>query len=202
MTIAKVSRDEVKRCFLLANKGKALFKEQRLSRSELEDSYSKLLEDINTLEEEQLDGLFKDKTRLRRYDEMIWYEGRAAFSEMGSWPKMTGIDIRLTTGNIVETTEGIKLVRSKKSNLYVPEKFWKKLASLEENLDFVYPNFPLVLFPGGEVREKDYNTWAKENNEPLCRIFKYDIDDGNYRAVAYVSSSLIEAPVFVGVSII
>ena len=198
MTI-EVPRDEVKRYFLLANKGKGFFKERKLSRRELEDAYFNALLNFNKLEECQLDKLFRDKVRLQRYNEMSWYKTTDAFSEMGPWPKMKGLDIRLTTGNILETADGIRIVRQEKSNLYVPEKFWAKLDSLEENLDFIYPNFPLVLFPGGEVREKDYNTWARENSEPLCRIFKYDIDDGNNRAVAYALSRFNEASVFVGV---
>lgn len=199
MTIARVTRDEVKRYFLLANKGKGFFKDRKLSRSELEDSYHGALEGFKKLEEPQLDDLFRDKIRLQRYNEMTWYKTTAAFSEMGSWPKMIGLDIRLTTGNITDTAEEVRIRRDKKLDLYIPKKFWEKLDSLEDNLAFVFPRFPLILFPGGEVREKDYNTEARKNGEPLCKIFRYDVDDGNNRAVAYSLSGMGAAHVFTGV---
>ncbi|MFZ5955267.1 MAG: hypothetical protein ACOYT4_02480 [Nanoarchaeota archaeon] len=76
----------------------------------------------------------------------------------------------------------------------------EQIHSIESILDFVYPNFPLVLFPGGEVREKDYNNWVRQekNNEPFCKIYDFDIDDGCSRAVTYALNGIENVLSFVG----
>ncbi len=202
MTAKKINRIEVKKYFLLANAGKGLFKE-KIENNRIQDSYLELLEKFNNMEEEQLNDLFRDKTRLKRYESMEWHKCNVALKEMGSWPKMSGLPIEFTTSNIPETAKtidqfNIKHINIPKDKLEKILNFIKKSGSIIEHLEFIEPNFPLILFPGGEIREKDYNNWARENNQPLCKIFKYDIDDGNNRAVAYSSSGFKDAPAFFG----
>lgn len=205
MSADKVDRTEVKKYFLLADAGKELFAQGPIfNRNELQEIYSDVLRAYNNLQEEELDEHITDKVRLDRYNSMDWYRCDIALGEMGPWPRMKGLPIEFTIGNIPETAR--MLDECKKGNVSVLEERMeiiricvKKVRSIITNIDFVRPNFPLILFPGGEIREKDYNVWARENGEPLCRIFRYDIDDGSERAVAYASSGLDKAPVYFGV---
>ncbi len=200
----KIPIREVKKYFILADAGKYLFnRERELGRSELEDSYYGLLYRLNQMEEEEFDERITDKVRLQRYNDMEWFKGEEYFTNMGSWPKMAGLPIEFTTGNIPETAKMLREFKNGRINvsnkLADKTKYCvKKVGSIIRNIDFIYQNFPLILFPGGEVREKDYNNWAKENNEPLCEIYEYDIDDGNNRAVSYALTGLKDAPVYIG----
>jgi hypothetical protein len=125
---------------------------------------------------------------------------------------MCGLDIRLTTGNILDTAQAIqdardgRLVLSYEENSELEKRnsafrrFLEKSDSIRTNLNLIYERFPIILFPGGEVREKDYNVWARENNAPICEIFKHDLDDGNSRAISYAFEGIESAPCFYGIS--
>ncbi len=202
LMIEKVPRREVKEYFLLANAGKRFFKEN-LGKNELEDRYHERLGEFDNMDEKDLDEKFKDKTRLRRYNEMEWYGDNKRLNEMGSWPEMKGLPIEFTTGNVPETARMIdrfkrEEIEVSKESLEKTRRCAKKLDSIIRHIDFVKPNFPLILFPGGEVREKDYNRHARKNELPLCKIFGYDIDDGSERAVSYSLAGLSDAPVYFG----
>jgi hypothetical protein len=133
-------------------------------------------------------------------------------ADIGPWPKMHSLDARLTTGNVLETAKAIEGVKSgnivlpydnekeKKKRTCAFRRFLDKTKLIIDNLGFVYEKFPIILFPGGEVREKDYNTWARENHAPLCRVFEHDLDDGNNRAVSYALAGINEVPCFVGIT--
>jgi hypothetical protein len=194
MELKQVSREEVKRAFLLANAGKELFKEE----IELEERYNQLIERYGNFSERELNELISDKVRLKRYENMDWYCSNAHLEEMGVWPKMQGLDINLTTGNVISTINGIQKVIDGNSNLIVPKRFLNKSYSIREHSDFLFSRFKPILFPGGEVRENDYNNWARENNEPLCKVFRYDIDDGNSRIVSYALDGIERTPVYIG----
>lgn len=205
----KVSTIEVKKYFLLANAGKKLFNPpERKSKARLEDEYNCIIDEIFGLNGQELDERITDKVRLARYNTFDWYRGKGNLLGIGPWPKMNSLDIMLTTGSIPDTAQAVKDVqagkrmmpcsdegeREKRANAF--KHFLDVSQSIRENLDFVYERFPIILFPGGEVREKDYNTWAKENDKPLCKIFEHDLDDGNNRAVSYAMSGLQKAPCF------
>ena len=204
-----VSRDNVKRYFLIADAGKKLF-ENRCKTFKLEEEYKNILDEIFGLSEEELNKRITNKVRLARYDSFDWCQGQLLLRDIGPWPKMYSLDARLTTSNVVDTARDIKRVKSGELVLFYEDKkeeekrtnafnkFLKKSRSIMTNLDFVYERFPIIIFPGGEIREKDYNTWAKENNAPLCKIFEYDLDDDNNRAVSYALKGITQVSCFYG----
>jgi len=117
---------------------------------------------------------------------------------MGVWPKMQGLNIKLTTGSVLDTVEGIQDVLGGKSTLKIPERFLRKSNSIREHSTFLFPRFIPILFPGGEIREKDHNNWAIWNLSPLCDILDHDIDDGNSRITSYALDGVRSMPVYVG----
>ncbi len=202
--IAKVSRREVKKYFLLANAGKEFFKKgTHFGIDELQDKYHAKLKEFIDMEEKALDERIRDKIRLGRYNEMDWHTGNVKLKEMGSWPEMKGLPIEFTTGNIPDVARLIGKFKNGTMSGYGPEKLEKisrcveRLDSIGRNVNFVRPNFPLILFQGGEIRE-EHNDWARENYRLLCNIFRYDIDDGSERAVSYSLAGLEDAPVYFG----
>jgi len=207
MEYTQVSSEDVKKYFLLANAGKNLFGSEN-DLSKIGEMYKRVSDEIFNLDVEELNRRITDKTRLARYDSFDWFRGQIPLKDIGPWPKMSGLDLRLTTGNITETARDIEAIRNGEIILPYKDKaergkkedalseFLKKSNSIRENLDFVYERFPIILFPGGEVREKDYNKWARENSVPLCNIFEHDLDDGNIRAVSYSLEGIDQTPCF------
>lgn len=197
-TRVQIPTIEVKKTFVLAHLFRDIFENKNPGINELDDNYHRILESVERLGENELNDKITDKVRLRRYDKMDWYCEIVEFENMGPWPKMEELDIRLTTGNIPRVVTGLTQIFNGNRNLHIPEGFKEKLNSFRKNVRFNHKMFPLILFPGGEVREKDYNNWAIERDEPLCDIFEYDIDDGNNRAVSYVFEGLKDAPAYFG----
>ena len=207
-TINEVDPVKVKRGFLLACAAKDIIRGDL--NPDVESAYQSESKRVNDTKESKLNKLIEDKVRLRRYNSMDWYFSEEKLYDMGPWPCMKELSIEFTTGNITETAERFKKTiekyRGDKSfnfSEYEIEKgrfrtLISQMDSIHKNFNFVYENFPLILFPGGEVRENDYNKRARENNEPLCKIFKYDIDDGNGRALSYALNNIINAKSFVG----
>tara|TARA_Y100000310_G_scaffold340625_1_gene437113 strand:+ start:1357 stop:2016 length:660 start_codon:yes stop_codon:yes gene_type:complete len=210
----RVEASEVKRSFVLADMGKRIFG-KGFGEYMLQKEYNCLEDKVEAFSPEELDKIIgKDENRLRSYNSVDWYfDSMVTLGEMGSYPKMGDLAIGLTLGNIVSTAtlfEGIKMAseaisdfdfshyenpESPRQNIF-PDTI-KRTDSIIENIDFVMPKFPLILLPGGMIRGK-YNDWAKDNGESECRLFKYDIDDGNNRALAYVLAGREDAPAFVG----
>jgi len=203
----QIPNENVKRYFLLANAGKKLF-ESGNGTLRLEEKYKRIFDEIFGLTRGELDERITDKVRLVRYDRFDWHQGQLPLRDIGPWPKMHSLDIRLTTGNIEDTARDIEKVKKGKLVLQYGDKreeekrtnafhrFLEKSGSIRDNLDFVYGRFPLILFPSGEIREKGYNTWIRENSSPLCMVFEYDLDDGNNRAVNYALEGIDHAPCF------
>jgi len=191
---------EVKRHFLLAEDFRSVFDNPNPSSDELSRGYEELVDDIWDYDEDALNQRIIDKVRLARYDnsDWDWHSGNVRLEDMGCWPKMKGFPISYTTGNIVETA---RRVSESQDNEKTPKvkRFLEKHKSVRKWKDFIFEKFPLILFPGGEVRENDYNRWARDNGQPECEIFAYDIDDGSSRALSYSLMEINEAPCFYGV---
>jgi hypothetical protein len=212
--VQKVEGIEVKRSFVLADMGKRLFG-KGFGKYMLQKEYNCLEDRVEAFSPEELDEIVgKDEVHLESYDSMDWhFDPMVTLGEMGSYPKMGELAIGLTLGNIVSTANLFGRVEmiseaisdfdyspyenpgSSRKNIF-PGGI-EKINSIIKNVQFIMPKFPLILFPSGEIKGK-YNDWAKDNGEPECRLFKYDIDQGNVRALAYVLGGYEDAPAFVG----
>jgi hypothetical protein len=201
MKSIEVDVREPKIAFLLANAFKKIIKNcKKEDIPKLEREYQKFKTKLYSSRESYLNSKFKDPVRLERYNSMDWYKGQMNLENLGVWPEMQGLAIELTIGNVPETAEHVKKALEGKLNGKVPEKFLTKLKSMENISEFIYNNFPLIVFSGGEVREKDHNRWIRVNNliYPECKVYEGDIDDGCSRAIFYELNGIKKAPVYRG----
>lgn len=192
---------EAKIAFLFANVFKCFVKDSKKEDlPELKKQYSRIKSQFYLYTDKNLDSKFKDPVRLERYNSMNWCKGNMELERLGTWPEMQGLAIELTTGNVPETAEHVRKALEGKLNGKVPEKFLNKIKSMENIPEFIYNNFPLVIFPGGEIRERDHNRWIRANNliYPECKVYEGDIDDGSSRAIFYTLNEIKEAPAYIG----
>jgi len=192
----RVPSVEIKRAFLLAYYTGLKFSKsgRNVSRQELEDYSRRMHATLSNENEQQINDHIIDKRRMTRYDSMEWSRGTANLSDLGPWPKMKDLDVSFTTGNVIETAQQIMTAQ----NGNIPQGLLSCLDSIQTHIDLIRPFFPLMLFPGGEIRNNEYNIWAIAKDESLCHQFQYDIDDGSMRAVAYALAGLEDAPVYIG----
>lgn len=196
--IEEISSREIKIHFILANSFREILAQNgKLGVSDLEDIYEQQRKQFQGMEEQELDRKITDKQRLRRYNLMQWHKKNIPLSDIGVWPEMGSLDIRLTIGSAVDTARTIESCRNNGSQFYLPRGLINKFDSMRKRLDFIYLRFPLILFPGGEIRD-GYNQEASQNNRPLFSILKYDSDDGSCRSVVYVLENLTKVPAYAG----
>ncbi len=106
------------------------------------------------------------RSRIARYDSFDWTFQRVQLSDCGVWPNMCGIDSRYCLGNVVQTVALLKQT--------IPSSLEEKLRTMKQRQKFMIDNLPIILVRGGTIR-----------NNPHCTQTKFDIDDGNARAVLY-----------------
>ena len=207
----QVPRKEVKMHFLLADAFKPAVEKDGIptypEQVPLALDYALLLREHQAFSEEELDSMIrkKDPTRLERYNSLDWRLGRVALSDIGPWPEMDGLDIRLTTGNVPETVDRVGRELARPSGLRIPTNFAHKIESILAYRSLILPGFPIILFPGG-LERGNHNLWVRTSGEVkkeeqdswICRIFKYDNDAGNARAFAYCLSGLLTVEAYFG----
>ena len=106
------------------------------------------------------------KPRRVRFDSLDWTLRRVQLSDCGVWPKMCGIDNRYCLGNVVQTAALLKQTMSTSLK--------EKLCAMKQRQKFMINNLPIILVHGGMIRINPHYTQTK-----------FDIEDGNTRAVLY-----------------
>ena len=199
-----VSAIEVKRAYLLANAFKEFINSGNFSQQDMRKEYGLLKNMIGNLDRPAIDDKIYTSfpRRLKEYNLLHWYKGKVNLAEMGVWPRMGHIDIKICQNNLTDTAEKIQQVKEEKLDLYVPEKVFDKIDSITEKIHFIKFRFPLILFPGGKIRGRSHGerTNSKDNsdNHTILKKIHYDIDDGNNRAVSYSLYGLKYAPAYIG----
>ena len=199
-----VSVTDVKKSYLLANAFREFINSGNFSQQDMKKEYELLKNMVGNLNNHVIDNKLYTAfpTRLKNYNSLNWYKGRVTLADLGVWPKMGNIDIKICQNNLIDTAEKIQQVREEKLDLYVPEKVFNKIDSIMEKIYFIRSRFPLILFPGGKIRGSSYDGWAKSKGNPddraLLEKIHYDIDDGNNRAVSYSLFGFEYAPAYIG----
>ena len=195
----QVRVEEVKRMSALNNLGKIFFKlENQSNPQRFEDYYLKKKEELERVGGEDLDKRVGDPVFLNRFDRMAWTIEQVPFEYMGPWPKMHGLPIELTIGNVLDVAQEIRSAKEEgrviSFNSFrelkdcqdiskVPKRLIDKIDGIISRHEFILDNFLPILIPGGVERDSWWNLAIGQNGRPRCKIFPYDIQDGNARCV-------------------
>jgi hypothetical protein len=119
--------------------------------------------------------------RFDNYFNSRWVLKKIPLAECGTWPRMGGLPAAATYGTVIDTANYIrpyldgkkKMIPKIKRALYI-----KRLGNFAE---IITEHVPIIVFEDGIIRH------GKLIPEPLRKPYKkckYDIDDGNHRAVS------------------
>lgn len=123
----------------------------------------------------------KDKTRAEYLSGAEWTIEEVPLTDVGVYPKFSGYPDEACKGDVVETAEWLRHTSEQ------PLKR-KKLLTMADRWMTILHFLPPILVPGGTIRgrHEDY------------KQTKYDIDDGNHRAVAAALDGAESIIAFVG----
>lgn len=137
-----------------------------------------------------------------RYDNYLnsrWEYRRVPLAECGVWPRMGGLPDAATRGSVMDTAAYLRrhLASKKKAGPQLTRAL--RLEKLEQFSEIITEYVPIVVFEGGVIRHNKLATAAQRKRYMRCR---YDIDDGNHRAVLAALHDETEVPALVGTRII
>jgi hypothetical protein len=186
--LKKVDRLEIKRCFVMthfirkfgvAKKNSPDIPSQQKYLVALEKSKKS----INKLSEKQLDRIIgKYKKRLRAYNKMQWYVGEVSTKDVGAWRGAGGLPISWTHDSLFHTAQKVrKALKDGDKKI--------KLKNVIKKDEYLFP----VMFEGDTGTRGRRKSVAKQ---------KWDLDDGNMRAIAFAVSGDKKLKGYVGVTVL
>lgn len=120
-----------------------------------------------------------------RYDNYMnstWELKEVSLKDCGVWPRMGGLPDTATRGSVIDTVEYIKPYLEDKNKLSLKT---SRILYVEEMMKYaeeITKHVPIVVLEGGLIR---HHKLLKASDRKKYKKCKYDIDDGNHRALAY-----------------
>ena len=171
------------RTFYIANDLlKKVTKSKRLTKVQLERELRRATREANRLSDKKLLSYHLDNYH-PRYDNYLnskWELKTIRLDQCGVWPRMGGLPDIATRGSAVDTATYIKkqLTGKRLTKKNLRAKYIEKMIPFAE---LITEYVPLIVLEDGVIRHNKLIRSAQSKQYEHC---KYDIDDGNHRAVA------------------
>lgn len=133
--------------------------------------------------------------RFDHYFNSDWELKTISLADCGSWPEMGGFPKEFTYGSVLDNAEKIAPFLEDKTKLTVETARVLYLERLMKYAELMSEYIPIVVVEGGLIRQMKI---AKEEEKKHYKKCKYDIEDGNHRALALALLGKKEVTVLVG----
>lgn len=185
MKSTKVSPLEVIRTFYIGNEllGKVFKSSGKSKKLKIKASLKKIIEKAKKLSRKKLLNYHLDNYH-PRYDNYLnssWELKEIDLQDCGVWPEMGELPEEATTGCLMDTVEYIKPYLKDKNKLTLKT---SRILYIEEMMKYaeeISKDIPIIVLEDNVIR---YNKLRKASKRKLYKKCKYDIDDGNHRAIA------------------
>lgn len=139
--------------------------------------------------------IMKYGPRFDNYFNAEWRLVRIPLAECGVWPRMGGLPAAATYGTVEETAEYIRPYVTGKKAMSLKMKRSLYIEKLGNFAEIITEQVPIIVFEGGLIR---HNKLISERLRKPYKRCKYDIDDGNHRAVSLALRGKKEVLALVG----
>lgn len=200
--LKKVSRLEVKRCFVLSQRftskqmRKDVVKKHMIKPSQKAIAGNIKIQTMNVMKmtEEQLNHIITTeyKKRLKAYDAVDWYLGTVDISEVGVWRGAGGLPKSWTHGSVKETAQKLFGKMNKKNFQYSRVRAARVVPKILEIKDILRKQkylLPIIL-SSGTIRS------ARKGMKKM----KGDIDDGCMRSLAFAGTGDEKIKAYIGIA--
>jgi len=200
--LKKVSRLEVKRCFVLSQRftSKQMHKDA-VKKHMIKPSQKAITGNIKTqtvnvmkMSEAQLDQIIATeyKKRLKAYDAVEWYLGAVDVSEVGVWRGAGGLPKSWTRGSVKETAQKLFQEMSKKNFQHSRVRAARVVPKILEVKNIIKKQkylLPIVLSSG-----------TIKGARKEMKKMKGDIDDGCMRSLAFAGTGDEKIRAYIGIA--
>lgn len=122
-----------------------------------------------------------ENRRFENYINSDWQHKSIKLSDVGAWPRMGSTPTKFSTGSILDTADTIKPYLEDKNLLTLETSRILYIENLMKYVEILNKHVPIIVFEDNLVRHNKFN---KKKDLKSFQKTKYDIDDGNHRAVA------------------
>jgi hypothetical protein len=185
----KVDRIEVKRCFVASERVKKLLEKSEV---DLQTILDEAKNEASKMSEPELESRITDPTRLETYNRHVWHSEKCSIDDLGVWYGAAGLPETWCVGSLRETVNCIlkgekeiarisKYGHDKRGVEEIP-----KIVKIADKIVNNPLQMPIAVLGGTPRRPSP------------CRRMKWDIDDGNLRAIAFAVKGYESFDVYVG----
>jgi hypothetical protein len=131
----------------------------------------------------------------QRYDNYMNSEWRLIeinIADCGVWPKMGGLPVKFTQGNLLDTALSVRELLDDRNKITYGASRVLYIQELMDSAKLVLEYIPPIVIEEGVIRNN------KLKNKVKYKKCKYDIDDGNHRLVALALSGETKVLAWVG----
>lgn len=166
---------------LLSDVFKAVAKDKNI---DIQNEIKKIVDKANKLSKERLLKYHLDNyhPRYDNYFNSSWELKEVDLKDCGAWPAMGGLPEEATMGSVLDTVEYIKPYLADKNKLTLKTSRILYIEEMMKYAELITQKIPIVVMEDGVIR---HNKLIKLSERKLYSKCKYDIDDGNHRAIAY-----------------
>ena len=185
------------RTFYIANDLlKKVTKSKRLNKTQLIQELKRVTREANRMSDKKLLNYHLDNYH-PRYDNYVnseWELKTIRLDQCGVWPRMGGLPDAATRGSVVDTAAYVekKLKGKRLTKKDMRAKYIEKMTPFAE---LITEHVPLIVIEDGVIRHNKLIPISQSKKYEHC---KYDIDDGNHRAVALALLGKTEVKALVG----
>lgn len=153
-------------------------------RKKLGSSIKKIVAKANKLSQKDLLTYHLDNYH-PRYDNYLnstWQLKEIELKDCGVWPRMGGLPDVSTRGSALDTAKFITPYLEDKNKLSLETSRILYVEKMMRYAEEITKHIPIIVMEGGVIR---HNKLIKLSEKKRYKKCKYDIDDGNHRALAY-----------------
>lgn len=143
----------------------------------------KILNKSKKLSKKELLDYHMDGYHLRfdNYLNSKWELKEINLKDCGVWPRMGGLPEEATTGTILDTVEFVKPYLEDKSKLTFKTARILYVEEMMKYVEDIIKEIPIIVMEEGVIRHNKLRNVSRMKKYKKC---KYDIEDGNHRALA------------------
>ncbi len=193
----KYSSLDVIRAYYMTEALKKELTTLNLTKAALTKKLEKVKKQADKLTPKQLfnDPLDNYHARYDNYVNSSWELKTISLADCGVWPAMGGLPKEMTYGSVTDTAQQLLPYLEDKTKLTVEVAKVLYIERLKEYAELITEYIPLVVMEGGVIRHMKL---YKDESQKKFKKTKYDIDDGNHRAIAYALLGKKEIVALVG----
>ncbi|MEX0935211.1 MAG: hypothetical protein WDZ70_02715 [Candidatus Paceibacterota bacterium] len=173
--------------------------DQTYTEEEIEGQLEEIIKKADKISQRKLLGYHLDNCLIRfdNYFNSTWEKREIPLADCGAWPRMGELPAEATHGSVIDTADYIRPYLEDKNKLTLKMSRVLYIEEMMKYAEIILKYIPIIVIEDGVIRQNKITSKTEEERKKY-RKCKYDIDDGNHRALAYALLGKETIPAYIG----